>query len=70
MFIYIKLNDKYKQNNIKTLQQIYADFIADANFLKEATKDKINIYKTKSYKKTTLQFFCNLNLTIQSEPIK
>jgi hypothetical protein len=69
-YIFVKLDDKCKKEYIKSLQQIYADFIADADFLKEATKGKINMYKIGSYKKTALKLFRNLNSTIQLEQIK
>jgi hypothetical protein len=69
-YTFIKVDTKCKKEDIKTLQQIYVDFIADADFLKEATNSKINMYKTGGYKNIALKFFCDLNPAIQPELIR
>lgn len=51
------------------MQDVYTDFILQADLLKEATNGRINMYKTGSEGKTALKLFYELNKTINPEKI-
>lgn len=59
-----------KKDNELSLQDSYAQFITEADLLKELTKGKINMYKTNSYRLTAMQLFHDLTPNIQPEDIK